>query len=601
MATSLDSDATITDLAIIGAGWHGLTMAKTYLQASPDASIVILDSATSLGGTWAKERCYPGLKTNNQWGSYEWSDFPLTTEKGEEKHVPAQVMFQYMCDAVKEFGIESFLELGRKVERVRLIERDHGGEEAWEIKWRNVSAERECGIAADGVLLAKKLVLATGLTSEPFVPTYSGVETFRGLRIHSKDLTSRAEDLARAKTVVIVGGNKSAWDVAYTVARRGGIAHMIMRSSGAGPNYAWPRFFRFLGWTTSLPCMSLTRFWNLFDPWPFTRDGKIGNGWLRRFLHGWWLGRWITRRFWGHLRYCNDVANEFNCKDERVKMFAPWSSTYWMGGSLGTLNYDTDWFEEVKEGRIVPHHADIEGVKDDSVLLSDGRCVTDVDAMVCCTGWKPVSPIVIEPVELREELGLPTIEPPDTAKVVNSLAASLVEVRPELGNPPRAAHHADRDPTSPFRLYRFLVPPSPHFLQSRNFACIGINYSLNTAIVSQAQALWITAFFNNHISSLQPERGITSTTSPSSLREQTLLHTTYETLRRPKSGNGFGEKHPDLVFDSLPYVDMLLHDLGIKTNRKGGSWWREWFEAYELGDYRGLVEEWKTGQGTQSS
>ncbi|SCO30885.1 related to 65 kDa virulence protein [Fusarium fujikuroi] len=69
------------DIAIIGAGWYGLAMGKTYLEASPDANMVIFDGAASIGGTWAKERLYPGLKTNNLLGKYEFSDFPMTPER----------------------------------------------------------------------------------------------------------------------------------------------------------------------------------------------------------------------------------------------------------------------------------------------------------------------------------------------------------------------------------------------------------------------------------------------------------------------------------------------------------------------------------------
>lgn len=53
------------DLIIVGAGWRGLAMAKTYHQVHPDASILILDEAETVGGVWAEERVYPGLRANN--------------------------------------------------------------------------------------------------------------------------------------------------------------------------------------------------------------------------------------------------------------------------------------------------------------------------------------------------------------------------------------------------------------------------------------------------------------------------------------------------------------------------------------------------------
>ena len=47
-----------------------------------------------------------------------------------------------------------------------------------------------------------------------------------------------------------------------------------------------------------------------------------------------------------------------------------------------------------------------------------------------------------------------------------------------------------------------------------------------------------------------------------------------------------------MAFDSLPYVDLLLKDLGLSHHRKGGWGWRELFVPYDQGDYRGLVAEW---------
>jgi hypothetical protein len=45
------------------------------------------------------------------------------------------------------------------------------------------------------------------------------------------------------------------------------------------------------------------------------------------------------------------------------------------------------------------------------------------------------------------------------------------------------------------------------------------------------------------------------------------------------------------VFDSIPYVDTLLADLGLKTKRKGSAW-KEMFEPYKPRDYKDIVQEW---------
>ncbi|KAF9639163.1 putative flavin-binding monooxygenase-like protein [Lasiodiplodia theobromae] len=65
------------DLLIVGAGFHGLSLAATYTTTHPSASLLILDAAPSIGGVWAQSRLYPGLKTNSQAGHFEFADYPM--------------------------------------------------------------------------------------------------------------------------------------------------------------------------------------------------------------------------------------------------------------------------------------------------------------------------------------------------------------------------------------------------------------------------------------------------------------------------------------------------------------------------------------------
>ena len=54
-----------TELLIVGAGLRGIAMAKTYHEVHPKADMIIMDSAETVGGVWAKARLYPGLRANN--------------------------------------------------------------------------------------------------------------------------------------------------------------------------------------------------------------------------------------------------------------------------------------------------------------------------------------------------------------------------------------------------------------------------------------------------------------------------------------------------------------------------------------------------------
>ncbi|CAI4212703.1 unnamed protein product [Parascedosporium putredinis] len=147
--------------------------------------------------------------------------------------------------------------------------------------------------------------------------------------------------------------------------------------------------------------------------------------------------------------------------------------------------------------------------------------------------------------------------------------------------------------SSPYRLYRFLVPYGEGFIQQKNFAIIGAHITIHTAIISQAQALWITAFFGDKIPHL---RGPGTKHVYDKIKHDTWFHTEFERVRRPKETGGAGERYPDLVADSIPYVDMLLSDLGLSYHRKQNIY-RELLEPYQIADYKGLAREWMRGEG----
>lgn len=53
----------------------------------------MIDSASDIGGTWAEERLYPNLLSQNSYGLYEFSDLPLSDVVPEEHADDIQSQF----------------------------------------------------------------------------------------------------------------------------------------------------------------------------------------------------------------------------------------------------------------------------------------------------------------------------------------------------------------------------------------------------------------------------------------------------------------------------------------------------------------------------
>ncbi|RVX66613.1 hypothetical protein B0A52_09364 [Exophiala mesophila] len=612
------------DLVVVGAGWHGLAVAKTYTEVSPTANVLILDTAQSIGGVWAKERLYPGLKTNNLVGSYEFGDFPMTPERfglTPGQHIPGAVVHQYLNAFADEFGLTSKLRFQTRVETAEL--QDNGD---WVLNLSSVSSSLSSSSSSPtstpSVLRTKKLVVATGLTSEPYMPEFPGRSSFNGRLLHSINLKERSKDIEASREVVVLGANKSAWDTCFSAATAGAHVTMVIRPGGGGPSWVWP--VTFTPFHLSIQRLATTRFCSLFDPCIWAQEGNDNRifNWTRWMLHKTWLGQKLVGIFWGWLGSIICKANAYDTHPELAKL-KPWSSTFWMGNSLGVHNYDSNWFDLVRKGRISVQIADVSFLSEKSVHLSNDQ-VLDADTFVCCTGWKTTPPIKFLPESIVPDLGIPCMIPAGQQQKesdLQSIHARVLQEAPMLRRGPvRTLHPSaaavpapvpipnarvnnDHDKPniqskdhwvqarqarsrSSYQLYRFLVPSDPRFLHHRNIAFIGTHLAINAVTVAQAQALWITAFFTSPSPSLSLSR-----LDPARVDYDTLLHNEYCRLRHPHAGGGAGDRCPDLCFDGLMYTDLLIHDLGLNVLRKG-RWWKDLFCRYQPADYCGLTREW---------
>lgn len=53
------------------------TPRQSSVKDASKCNLLMIDAASDLGGTWAEERLYPNLLSQNSYGLYEFSDLPL--------------------------------------------------------------------------------------------------------------------------------------------------------------------------------------------------------------------------------------------------------------------------------------------------------------------------------------------------------------------------------------------------------------------------------------------------------------------------------------------------------------------------------------------
>ncbi|KAK4154120.1 fee1d58e-21ec-4d75-a55d-3a4d30cd2ab5 [Chaetomidium leptoderma] len=591
------------DCVVVGAGWYGLAAAKQYQFTYPGSSLVVFDGQSTLGGTWAEERLYPGLKSNNLLGTYEYPDFPMTPSRFNVKvdtHIPGVVIHEYLEAYAAEFGIAQHIRL-----RTRILSAEHqdtvdGG---WILTIDSWDADGEHEQRRVG---ARRLVVATGLTSEAFLPHFDGQETFGGRVFHGKHFQQNRDTMDTAKSVVVFGGTKFAWDAAYAYATAGVQTHMVIRSSGHGPCWTSPPYVTPLKrWIEKL---ANTRALTWFSPCAWGEvDGYVKT---RNFLHGTALGRGIVDMFWSILGDDVLTLNEFDSHPETAKL-KPWIGAMYAGTSFSLLNYDTDFYQLVRDGKIRIHISEITHLSPGKVHLSDGVQL-QADVLLANTGWKHVPPIQFLPEGIDKELGLPhvpdmTPTPADLAcqqDLIDQADKQILERFPRLKNRPvwnkaympltEQKGIASQDavtpctPLTPFMLHRFMVPPSARFLQTRDVGFVGVVSNFSNTLTAHLQGLWLGAYFSGRLApGYDP-----SATRLDALRRETAVHNRFGHWRYPVD---WGNRAPSFIFDAVPYLDLLQRDLGLEPCRKKGAL-AEAFSPYGPEDYRTVNDEWTASQ-----
>ncbi|KAL2428812.1 FAD-dependent monooxygenase DEP4 [Exophiala dermatitidis] len=619
---------------IVGAGPSGLCAAKTILECEPDADLRILDANKTVGGVWATENLYPGLKTNNLRGGIDFSDFPMDDSFGVAagEHVTGEAMHEYLRAYAERSNLGHLIDFETSVQEISPLE----GQQGW-----NLKVQTNSGAAGMAVTLqTKKLIIATGITNVPHRPLLIGSTTFDGPIIHSAELGANASFVHEDgpfKKIAVIGGGKSAFDAVFIAGKAYKTVQWIMRKSGKGPEWIFPAHTKIGPFKFVRERLATRRIISCFSPCLW----EDGMGWIRHFLHFTNKGKQITQKFWANLykqtlAQCNMLSHPYTAALE------PETSPFWYGTASGVYSYDPTIYGMVADGQISIYREDISYLSKHSIILANGTTVR-ADAIITATGFSAKPTIRFTPSKLHSDLGIPSdFLAPEQHEFWNALNnkadATIAAKFPQLiagptitssGSSSAAARDCrnynpsiDRDLSNrtPWRLYRGIAPPGLTAQGERTIVFVGMFSNLANTPRCELQCLWAYAYLNGYLDNKDNNKtsrkgngkakakangaagggGVTGSGATGNtvaggmigdfeaIFEDTALMSRYAKHRAPY---GHGNAFPDLVFDQLPYMDLLLQDLGLKYWRKS-NWLSELFGSYVSSDYAGVVQEW---------
>ena len=232
-------------VAIVGAGFSGLVTAKVLRELG--LAVVVYEKAADIGGVWNASRRYAGVRTQNDKGTYRFSDLEMPA------HVPewpsgAQVQ-EYLQDYAERFDLGRVLRLGQQVVAAEQV-RDGT---AWRVVSTDGSGRREEEVH-------DHLVVANGIFSEPLLPSFPGSAAFEeaGGRVLPAHAFTDVQQ-AQGRHVVVVGYGKSACDVAVAASDAAASTTVVARRL----NWKMPR--RVCG-VVNYKYLMLTRFGEALFP-----------------------------------------------------------------------------------------------------------------------------------------------------------------------------------------------------------------------------------------------------------------------------------------------------------------------------------------------
>ena len=210
------------DVLIIGAGISGIDAAYHLSKSRPETRFAILDSMDDLGGTWRTHR-FPGIRSDSDLFTFgfkwkPWTGIPIAT--GDE-------ILSYLNEAMAENDLRRHTRFGHWVKSA-----------AWSSKaQRWVVKVQRSGETEPVEMTCRFLWMCSGYYrhSEPYRPTWPGMEQFGGQIVHPQDWPT---DLDHAnKQIVVIGSGATAATLIPALAKTAEHVTMLQRS----PTYYYPK------------------------------------------------------------------------------------------------------------------------------------------------------------------------------------------------------------------------------------------------------------------------------------------------------------------------------------------------------------------------
>ncbi len=348
-------------VCIIGAGVSGLAAAKAF--SSRGHLITIFERSGDIGGVWEPSRSYPDVQTQSPKDLYRYTDRAMPETYPEWPKGPQ--VYEYLAGYARDHGLNRAMRLNTSVVGMN---RRADGQAGWTLDMKK----------SDGTTSRETfdfVAVCTGQFNEKRTLNHPGEKTFQaqgGEILHSSQYNDPT--LAEGKRIVVLGGSKSATDIAVNAVKSGAAEVTIVYRE---PVWRIPYF---LGGLINFKRVLYIRAQEeMFRSWGINPRSRSAQKIMKSLVWANWRGLESLLKMQLKLNKCNMVPNEpiedsINCS---VPIATP------------------GFFPMVADGRIKAIRGTFDRYDGDTIVMTGGERVR-ADVAVLAIGYKIGVPFLPE-------------------------------------------------------------------------------------------------------------------------------------------------------------------------------------------------------------
>ena len=347
-------------VCVIGAGVSGLAAAKAF--AARGHKVTVVEKSANLGGVWDPSRAYPDVQTQSPKDLYRYTDKAMPESYPEWPKGPQ--VHAYLADYAKGHGLDRLMRFNTTV---AAMNRRADGKPGWTLEL--TTGEKTSREDFDFV------AICTGQFNDPQELKLAGEDGFKargGQILHSSSYGDAS--LAKGRRVVILGGSKSATDIAVNAVNSGAREVTIVFRE---PVWRIPYFIG--GLVNFKRILYIRAQEEMFASWGIGPMARLAHAIAKPFVWANWRGLESVLKAQFRLSKCNMVPE--NRFEDGVNCSVP----------IATPGF----YPMVADGRIKAIRGTFDRYEGDEIVMSNGERV-GADIAVLAIGYKLGVPFLPE-------------------------------------------------------------------------------------------------------------------------------------------------------------------------------------------------------------